>query len=133
MQLYTQTHLAKYHNYVSGVHAEKIVSIEDIGEREIYNLTADGNNNYIANGIITHNTGGTEGGSFDGLKDLFYKPDAYNVLSFPNIWDEGRGDTKCGFFVPSYSNMEGNDEHGNSLMDENGNSKKELAIEELMR
>jgi len=67
---------------VSGVHAEKIVSIEDIGEREIYNLTADGNNNYIANGIVTHNTGGTEGGSFDGLKDLFYKPDAYNILGF---------------------------------------------------
>lgn len=83
--------------------------------------------------MIAFGTGGTEGGSFDGLKDLFYKPDAYNILSFPNIWDEGRGDTKCGFFVPSYSNMEGNDEHGNSLMDENGNSKKELAIEELMR
>jgi len=29
--------------------------------------------------------------------------------------------------------MEGTDENGNSLMDEDGNSKKELAIEELMR
>ena len=133
MQLYTQTHLAKYHNYVSGVHAEKIVSIEDIGEREIYNLTADGNNNYIANGIVTHNTGGTEGGSFDGLKDLFYKPDAYNILSFDNIWDDGAENTKCGFFVPSWSNMEGNDDSGKlKFMDADGNSLKDVAIEELI-
>lgn len=38
--------------------------------------------------MIAYGTGGTEGGQFDGLKDLFYQPDAYNVLSFPNIWDD---------------------------------------------
>jgi hypothetical protein len=32
MMLYTQEHLAQYHKYVLGVHAEKIVKIEDIGE-----------------------------------------------------------------------------------------------------
>jgi hypothetical protein len=40
--------------------------------------------------MIAFGTGGTEGGSFDGLKDLFYKPSAYNILGFPNIWDDGR-------------------------------------------
>lgn len=31
IQLYTQKWIAKYHKYVLGVHAEKIVKIEDIG------------------------------------------------------------------------------------------------------
>ena len=134
MMLYTQEHLAQYHKYVLGIHAEKIVKIEDIGEQPIYNLTAACNNNYIANGIVTHNTGGTEGGQFDGLKDLFYKPDAYNVLGFPNIWDDNASDTNCGFFVPSWSNMDSVDENGKfRFMDEDGNTFKEKAIEELIR
>lgn len=133
MMLYTQEHLAQYHKYVLGVHAEKIVKIEDIGEQPIYNLTAACNNNYIANGIVTHNTGGTEGGSFDGLKDLFYKPEAYNVLSFPNIWDDNAEETKCGFFVPSWSNMDAVDENGKfRFMDDDGNTLKDLAIQELI-
>lgn len=83
--------------------------------------------------LIAYGTGGTEGASFDGLKNLFYKPDGYNILSFPNIWDDGQENTKCGFFVPSWSNMEGHDKSGNKLMDEYGNSYRERAIEELIR
>jgi hypothetical protein len=83
--------------------------------------------------MIAFGTGGTEGGSFEGLKELFYKPEAYNVLSFPNIWDDKAEETRCGFFVPSWSNMEGTDVNGNQLMDKDGNSLKDLAIEELMR
>ena len=82
--------------------------------------------------MIGFGTGGTEGGQFDGLKDLFYKPDAYNVLSFPNIWDDGQENTKCGFFVPSWSNMEGQNAQGETFMDSDGNSLKERAIAELM-
>lgn len=134
MKLFTQEHLAKYNKYVCGIHAEKIVKIEDIGEQTIYNLTAQEQHDYICNGIVTHNTGGTEGGSFDGLKELFYKPDAYNVLSFPNIWDDNAADTRCGFFVPSWSNMESLDEEGNQrFMDKDGNSRRELAVQELMK
>lgn len=84
--------------------------------------------------LICFGTGGTEGGAFDGLKNIFYNPDAFNVLSFPNIWDDGQQNTRCGFFAPSYLNMEGNDDEGNPLyMDKDGNSLKELAIEELIR
>lgn len=79
--------------------------------------------------MIAFGTGGTEGASFDGLKELFYKPKAYNVLSFPNIWDEGRENTECGFFVPSWSNLESFDDNGNYVyMDKDGNSLKEKAI-----
>ena len=133
MNLYTQDWLTKYHKYVLGVHAERIVKIEDIGMQDIYNLTAKEQHNYICNGIVTHNTGGTEGASFDGLKELFYKPKAYNVLSFPNKWDEGRENTECGFFVPAYSNLESFGDDGKQLyMDSDGNSYKEKAIENLL-
>jgi len=78
-------------------------------------------------------TGGTESGSFDGLKKIFYNPKAFNVLSFPNIWDDGAEGTECGFFVPSWSNMEGLDEDGNFIyMDKDGNSYKEIATEKLI-
>lgn len=83
--------------------------------------------------MIAFGTGGTEGSSFDGLKELFYKPQAYNVKCFPNIWDDNAAETKCGFFVPSWSNMEGEDVNGEPLMDEDGNSLKEKAVEELIR
>ena len=77
--------------------------------------------------LIAFGTGGTEGGSFDGLKNLFYNPKAFNVLSFPNIWDDGQEGSECGFFVPSWSNM------SEDFMDEDGNSFKERSIEELIK
>ena len=83
--------------------------------------------------LIAFGTGGTEGGAFDGLKNLFYKPEAFNCLAFPNIWDDGQEQTKCGFFVPSWSNMESTDENGKQkFMDQYGNSIREKAIEELI-
>ena len=83
--------------------------------------------------LIAFGTGGTEGGAFDGLKNMFYHPDAFNILGFPNIWDDGAENTKCGFFAPAYWNMEGEDEEGNpKFMDKDGNSLVESAIEELI-
>ena len=83
--------------------------------------------------MIAFGTGGTEGASFEGLKELFYKPKSYNVLSFPNIWDEGRENTECAFFVPAYSNLESFDNDGNQVyMDNDGNSYKEKAIQNLI-
>ena len=83
--------------------------------------------------MIAFGTGGTEGSSFDGLKNLFYHPEAFNCLSFPNIWDDGQSSTKCGFFVPAWSNMESTDENGEQrFMDKDGNSLKDKAIEELI-
>ena len=83
--------------------------------------------------LIAFGTGGTEGGAFDGLKNLFYKPEAFNCLAFLNIWDDGQEQTKCGFFVPSWSNMESTDDNGKQrFMDQYGNSLKEKAIEELI-
>ena len=82
---------------------------------------------------VAFGTGGTEGASFAGLKELFYKPEAYNILAFPNIWDDNAEQTKCGFFVPSWSNLESYDADGNpQYMDKDGNSLREKAIENLI-
>ena len=84
---------------------------------------------------IAQGTGGTESAAFDGLKDMFYHPDSYNIYSFPNIWDEDADqNSRCAFFCPQWSNMEGFDEHGNQkFMDKDGNSLKDLAIAECVR
>ena len=79
--------------------------------------------------LIAFGTGGTEGASFDGLKKMFYHPDAFNVLGFPNIWDDNAEGTKCGFFAPAYLNLESKE---NEYMDKDGNSLKEKAIERLI-
>lgn len=106
---------------------ETVTSIEDIGKRIVYNLSAANTHTYVANGIITHNS------SFDGLKTLFYSPEAYNVLAFPNIWDDKAEETKCGYFSPFYLNMEGFDDDGNRIfMDQDGNSLVEKAIEDTI-
>lgn len=121
--LFTQNHLAKHHKYLSGIHAERIVKIEDIGLQPIYNLTAKEQSNYIVNGIVTHNTGGDEDSNFYTLKDMFYHPDGYNCLGLQNIWDENVTTAKCGFFIPQYANIDIRDEHGRRLyMDKDGNT-----------
>lgn len=84
---------------------------------------------------IAQGTGGTESAAFDGLKDMFYHPDSYNIYSFPNIWDEDADEnSRCAFFCPQWSNMEGFDENGNQkFMDKDGNSLRDLAIAECVR
>ena len=79
--------------------------------------------------LIAFGTGGTEGAAFDGLKNMFYHPDAFNVLGFDNIWDDNAENTKCGFFAPSYWNLESND---GKYMDKDGNSFQKEAAERLL-
>lgn len=80
--------------------------------------------------MVAYGTGGDEGSAFDGLKEMFYHPDGYNVQSFNNEWDEGADGSECGFFVPAYANMSVLDESGNRLyMDTDGNTRKNKALE----
>ena len=64
---YKQEHLDEIYRYCTSVHtkdnrlisgakADKVVSITPIGSKLVYNLQADDDHTYIANGIITHNT-----------------------------------------------------------------------------
>ena len=84
---------------------EKIIKIEDIGLQPIYNLTADNTHTYLANGIITHNT---EGSDFSGALELIYHPDGYGTYAIPNVFDKNsQGKTKTVFFLGAYMNRKG--------------------------
>lgn len=57
-------------------------------------------------------TGGETGPSLEGLEDIFYNPDKWNMMAFPNVWDDGAD--KCGYFVPCYrANYDFIDKDGN--------------------
>ena len=83
--------------------------------------------------MIVWGTGGDEGSAFATLKDMFYNPEGYNCLGFPNIWDEGGSDKECGFFVPQYTNLDTRDEEGNRIyMDKDGNTIHNRALEFIL-
>ena len=95
----------RVYNTFNNIREEKVFEIASIGMQPIYNLTAKENNTYIANGIITHNTGGTVGADFEGSEKLFYHPEAYNIYGIPNVFDlNSNGESNCGFFWGSYLN-----------------------------
>lgn len=61
-------------------------------------------------------TGGEEGPSIEGLEDVFYNPYQWDMLEFPNVWEDGAQST-CGYFVPSFrANFLYHDVHGNCDM-----------------
>ena len=86
--------------------------------------------------MIAFGTGGTADADFEGLKELFYRPSAYNCLQLDNIWDEDALGQKCGLFIPQYANLEGvyfnkdnpdDPYNGKPFMDEDGNTIEEVA------
>jgi len=77
---------------------------------------------HVIGTMIAFGTGGTIDADYEGLKELFTNPGAYNCMVFKNIWDDHLLNTKCGFFIPQYANLEGTDEDGNPFMDEDGNT-----------
>lgn len=56
-----------------------VLSVTDIGMADVYNLSAGGEHNYVANGIITHNTGGNVEKSQDAQK-VMNNPSAYGFI-----------------------------------------------------
>lgn len=72
--------------------------------------------------MVAFGTGGTEGADFEALEKMFFSPEAYNLLAFKNIFDEGMDDTDIGLFTPATMSI--------GIKDENGNSLKALAKEQ---
>lgn len=69
---------------VSGLRFERVVSLEYLGLKPVYNLTAGTTHTYIANGIITHNTGGEASLSGDAMSALA-NPASLNFMEMD--WD----------------------------------------------
>lgn len=83
--------------------------------------------------LVALGTGGDENSQFATLKDMFYHPEGYNCISFPNIWDESATTKECGFFVPQYTNMDFRDKDGNRIfMDNDGNTLRKKSLEYVL-
>ena len=66
--------------------------------------------------MMAGGTGGVEGGAFEGLEEIFYNSQGYNIMSMPNVFDRNtNGKGRCAFFFGTYLNYRGK-------MDSNGNS-----------
>lgn len=105
---YINTLSKKTKKYPQDILVYKVTSIENIGEQEVYNLTAGLSHTYLANNIVTHNTAAESESDFSSAKTLLYNPDGYNILSIDNVFDRPKqGKPKFGFFFPSYINRAG--------------------------
>lgn len=67
--------------YLEGIVLDTIKKIEFIGEKDVYNLTASNTHTYLANNIITHNTGGNVEKSQDAQK-VMNDPERYSFMVF---------------------------------------------------
>ena len=63
---------------------EKIIRIEYVGNKPVYNLTTSTTHTYLANGVITHNTGGNVDLSIDA-QNMLMNPEENSIL--PMNWD----------------------------------------------
>lgn len=75
--------------------------------------------------MIAFGTGGSNEDAAEGLEELFFNPEGYNIHHVPNTWEEGMEENRTALFVPAYMNMAG-------YIDEHGNSNIEGAKEELI-
>lgn len=106
----------KEQKYPKDILVYKVVKVEDIGVKDVYNLTAGLSHTYLANNIVTHNTANNKESNFLSAKTLLYSPGSYNIEENVNVYDKrGKGKSVFGFFFPSYINRAG-------CYDENGNS-----------
>lgn len=99
---------------------ETVSSIEYIGEKEVYNLTADRTHTYIANGFVTANTGGDMEEGVADAEEMFYNPALFDCLEFDgNLYEKNQTDVKTSMFIPS---------HLFRVIDKDGNSLKEESL-----
>lgn len=71
-------------------------------------------------------TAGDDASDFAGIRTILYKPDAYEVYSIENVFDQkGKGTSKFAFFFPSYISRAG-------CMDNDGNSDVVAAMFEIL-
>lgn len=94
---------------------DRIVSIEKLGLKDIYNFEAGNTHTYLANGIITHNT--------EQAMKVFYDGEAFDCITFDDVF-ENKG--QIGLFIPAWMTL-------SEFRDELGNINKELAMKKLLK
>lgn len=73
--------------------------------------------------ISVFGTGGETGPGIQGLENIFRNPAAWDMMCFPNIWEDVMEGAECGYFVPCW--------RANSfMMDAEGNVDMPAAIQD---
>lgn len=90
-------------NLNEGYREIRVTNNESIGNKRIYNLTANNTHTYIANNIVTHNTGGDQGPAVDGINELFYKPYEYDILPYKHNYTSDGQYVTTSYFIPAYN------------------------------
>lgn len=93
---------------------EEAGSFRNLKKSLIVSMGSIKDGSYYVGQISVFGTGGEQGPSIEGLEEIFYSPEAFDMLAFPNVYEEGMEATKCGYFVPVYR-------VDRTFMDENGN------------
>lgn len=107
-EVYMSNPSKKEQNYPTDVIMYKVVKIENIGEKRVYNLTAGLSHTYLANNIITHNTANNKESNFQSAKTLLYASSSYNIKEVKNVYDKkGQGKDYFAYFFPAYLNRAG--------------------------
>lgn len=96
---------------LSNIITTKIIKIEDIGDQDIYNLTANKTHTYLSNGFVSANTGGDEGPALEGLKKMFYNPKEYHILPYKNKYMKDGTIAYTGYFIPAFTMWFGCDDY----------------------
>lgn len=69
-------------------------------------------------------TGGEQGPGILGLENIFNAPESWDMLAFPNVWEDGMQHSPIGYFVPCwranswFMDEEGNVEHDDALKED---------------
>ena len=118
-------------NKVRGKRGMKITfeeggSFRNLKKAFITSLGSMKDGSYLYGQMTVLGTGGEEGPGIEGLEEIFYEPEQYGMLAFPNIYDEGMEHTKCGYFVPVFRT-------DRRYMDQDGNVDTHGAIQEQLK
>jgi hypothetical protein len=86
---------------------------------------------------IIYGTGGDMGGGTAAFSEMYYDPDRFNLLAFPNDWEADKGNQRCGWFLPStrqrfgvYTDKE--TKVTEKLVDDDGNSNENAAMKSII-
>jgi hypothetical protein len=53
--------------------------------------------------IVVGGTGGDSGANLEGLKDIYYHPEAYDVLPYKHRYTQTGEEALTGFFIPAFA------------------------------
>jgi len=86
---------------------------------------------------VIYGTGGDMGGGTAAFSEMYYDPERFNLLAFPNEWEADKGNQTCGWFLPStrqrfgiYTDKE--TKITEKLVDDDGNSNENAAMKSIL-